>query len=426
MYHPSIIEKRQSNLADVIRRDIDPKFTFKEYSVEEVEARVEELAKLYNEVDGTLISAPSTEQLDWIRHEINRCKVDFLYWCTRYAFIKDKTMSLIRLNPTAVQQLALERIGKQEYDSIINKTGDGILQMILKARQLGISTLSDMIIAHRIFFYANTTALIAADVDERTPNLYEMVVRAYDHLPWFMQPKSADIKRDYRVKAKQLYFADQDSMIRFGSSANTQGGSSGETKGSLGTGMTLPLVHLSELALWSNPYQIDDALMPSIPMNSRTFVIFESTAKGRNNWWFDSWQDAKRGLGRCKPVFIPWYTDPHTYKLPAPLDWIPTEKALLHAERVKATSHRWLGKTVELSKDQLYWWERTRTEYASKRILYKFLAEYCADDEEAFQNTSHGIFNTELIDDMRQKARDPIYVEMKNRLSAKKYTNELR
>jgi hypothetical protein len=116
-------------------------------------------------------------------------------------------------------------------------------------------------------------------------------------------------------------------------------------------------------------------------------------------------------------VFIPWYTDPDTYRLPAPGDWEPSERGVAHAERVKETSPHWLGRTVILTKDQLYWWERTRAEYVAGRTLHKFLAEYTADDMEAFQNTTIGVFPSELIDDMRQKAsRTPILVEVRPRM----------
>lgn len=385
-----------------------------EYSIPEVEGWVEHLDSIYDHAADQLLRPLSTDEEAFIRHEMNRCKVDFNYWAQRYAFLKSKDMSLLRYTPTAVQKLLLDKIGKAEIDAVGGKTGDGILFSVLKARQLGISTVSEIIIAHRTFFYGNSTALIAADVDERTQNLYEMIIRVLDHTPWWLKPRSADPKRDYRVKNKMIQFADQDSTIRIGSSANMQGGDSGTDKGSIGTGQTLPLVHLSELALWANPWQIDDALMPSIPMTPRTFAIFESTAKGRGNWWHDKWVDAKRGLGRRRPVFIPWYTDPETYKLPAPLDWKPTDRAIAHAIRVKETSAQWIGFSMSLSKDQLFWWEKTRAEYVSGRILFKFLAEYAADDMEAFQASSIGVFPSELIDDMRQKAsQSPILIEIK-------------
>lgn len=421
MYNQRVIQSRLNKLAEAIRLGIDPIFEFTDFSIPEVEEWNDRLDPIYDKEAGTLSRGLSPEEESHIRHELSRCKADFLYWATRYAFLKDKNQSLIRFNPTAVQTLLIERIGNTELAALQGKTGDGILLAVLKARQLGVSTISDILIAHRVFFYGNTTAMIAADSDDRTPNLYEMVIRVYENLPWWLKPASMDPKRDYRVKNKQIYFADQDSVIRFGSSANMQGGDSGEAKGSIGTGMTLPLVHLSELALWENPYQINDALMPSIPMSPRTFVLFESTAKGRDNWWHETWERAKKGLGRLQPVFIPWYTDPATYRIPAPTDWVPSEASTLHADRVRVTSHRWVGKTISLTRDQLYWWERTRAEYKDGRILNKFLAEYAYDDESAFQASTVGVFPSEMVEDMRARSRgNPIYIEIKPKMDMKR------
>ena len=412
MYHPKIVSKRLDRIADAIRASSDPGFKFVEHSTAEVDEWNAKLDSIFDPNSGNFTRQPTVEEESWIRHEISRCKVDFLYFATRYASIKDKKMDLVRLNPTAVQQILLDRIAKAELDALNGKTGDGILLMVLKARQLGVSTFSDIAILHRTNFYANTTALIASDADFRTPNLYEMVIRCYDNLPWWMKAKSSDPKSDGRIKNKYLSFHDQDSVIRFGSSANMQGGSSGETKGSMGTGFTLPLVHLTEVALWNNPGQISDALLPSVPYSPRTFAIQESTAKGIDNRWFDDWQSAVRGMGRFKPVFIPWYTDPETYKLPAPSNWEPNEKSVAHAARVKLTSSQWVGKTTDLTRDQLFWWEKTRMEYEARRELYKFLAEYASEPDEAFQSTMGGPFPAELIDHMRQKAKLPIYIEV--------------
>lgn len=420
MYHQTIIQKRLNNLTDAIRSTSDPAFEFKEYSIPEIAERVEVLNALWDPTKNAVVRPLTIEEDSFILHENSRCKVDFRYWATRYAFLKNKEMSLIRFEPTAVQEIFLDRIEREELAAARGETGDGIILACLKARQLGISTISEIIIAHRVFHYGNTTALIAADVDERTMNLYEMLVRVYDNLPWYLQPRSADPKTDYRVKGKQLYWHDQDSIIRCGSASNMQGGDSGGDKGSMGTGMTLPLCHLSELALWPNPHQIDDALMPSVPYSPRTFAVFESTAKGRNNWWHEVWSDAKKGLGRRKAVFIPWFADPNTYKLPAPIDWVPDTASLGHAERVKETSAFWCGRTITLTKDQLFWYERTKADYQSRKVLHKFLAEYAADDLECFQHSTLGVFPHEMLNDMRQRTHEPTFVDIKPRMDMNK------
>jgi hypothetical protein len=398
MYNSAVIDRRLSKIADH-QRQTNPRFKFIEVPLDVVDQFVLELSRIYNQETGAITRRLTRDEDAFITHEVLRCKADARYWMTRYAFIRSKSQELIRLNPTAVQDFLLKRIAEEELASVNGETGDGIILMVLKARQLGISSISEALIAHRILFYANTSAMIAADIEERSAHLFDMTERIYDNLPWWMKPNNPE--RDYWVKDKQRYFSDQDSQILVGWGKNMQAGS----QGSLGTGMTFPLVHLSELAIWKTPEQIDDALMPSIPYHPRTFALFESTAKGRGNWWHLKWLAAKKGIGRRKPVFIPWYTDPATYTLPAPADYKPSQLALAHAVRATETSAYWLGYTVKLTKDQLYWWERTRESYIADQELYKFLAEYTADDMEAFQNTTMSVLPSEFVHEARQNLK---------------------
>lgn len=374
------------------------------------------IGKLYNPIDGTVSKPLSIEEESFIRHEVNRCKADFRYWLTNYCHIKNKDAELVVLQPTHVQDLFLSRVAQEEYKALVEKSGDGILFAVLKARQLGISTISECIIAHRVFLYGSIAALIASDVDEHTINLYEMVARILENLPWWMRPHSSDPKKDYQAKNSMISFYDQDSIIRFGSGKNMQGGKNQE-KGSIGTGQTLHLTHLSEFALWSNAEQIYDSLMPAIPMSAKAFMVIESTAKGRGNEWHRTWERAKKGISRLKPIFIPYYTDPKDYRLPAPSSWKPNDNTKSHADRVFATSHKWIGESLKLTRDQMFWYEQTYAQYKDSKMLYKFLAEFCSDDIEAFQASTQGVFPAELIHDMRQKiTQEPLLVEIRPKM----------
>jgi hypothetical protein len=414
VFHEKVIERRLASLQQGIRQ-IDPGFGFKDYSPAEVDEWVEQLRPVYDPLKNILLRSLTVEEEAFVRHELSRCKADFRYWLSRYAWIKNKHAQLIRVTPTHVQELLLQRIAKEELRSVTGRSGDGILLASLKARQLGVSTVSECIICHRVFFYGNITGLIASDVDDHTMNLYEMCIRLLENLPWWMVPRSDNTDLDYRPKNKLISFHDQDSLIRFSSGKNMQGGQ-GQEKGSLGTGSTPHLAHVSEFALWMNAEQVYDALLPSIPMSPKTFVIIESTAKGRGNAWHEAWVRAKKGLGRLVPVFFPFYTDPNDYRLPSPSDWIANDDTVAFAERVRATSHVWLGSTHTLSRDQMYWYERTKAEYREARMLYKFLAEYAADDESAFQASTVGVFPSELIEDMRNKATQPVVIDIRKRL----------
>ena len=60
---------------------------------------------------------------------------------------------------------------------------------------------------------------------------------------------------------------------------------------------------------------------------------------------------------------------------------------------------------MTLTKDQLYWWDFTRGEYAEKGELSIFLAEYAADDLSCFQSTNISVFDAELIMELRNNAK---------------------
>lgn len=190
------------------------------------------------------------------------------------------------------------------------------------------------------------------------------------------------------------------------------------TDGCIVTHNTYSKVHLSELSTWERPEQIDDGLLPGVPVRARTFVVFESTAKGRYDWWHQHWLQAERGTSRFANIFIPWYIEPDKYWLPPPAGWQPLPTTLAHAEEVERDSPRWcLGKTVRLTKPQLYWYEQTRRTYdddaqgpeftTDGRRVATFYEEYPASPRDAFQHAGVSIFSQGVLDRLKTQERPP-------------------
>lgn len=402
MYHPAIAQKRLDRLVDQVRGRTDPRFAPKEHSVAEVDRWCNHLDGAYDAKKGQLRGLRPDEER-FVLNEILLSKADARYWLTRYPKIKTKAARLERMVLLESQEIILEKIAAAEMAALAGTSGDGVLLQILKARQLGASTLAEALIAHRCFLYANLMALIGGDVPDQTSYLFDMLERVHENLPWWMRPYKTNHVKDY-----EMYFQQTDTLIRCASGKSVRGGDSFNLgRGQMGRGKTPHLNHLSELSTWDNPEQIDDSLMPAIPRSAHTLALFESTARGRGNWWHDTWVASKKGLGRLVPVFIPWYAESRTYRRPAPADWAPSALTLAHAEKAKVVSAQWCGKPIVLDREQLFWWETARAEAIERRKLHIFLAEYAADDMEAFQNTGRSVFPYELLHEIRQEQVHP-------------------
>src|SRR5262245_16760033 len=252
--------------------------------------------------------------------------------------------------------MVLDQLGRIEKANADSGSPDGLLLNILKARQLGVSTLSEALVAHRIVTRAHIRALSGADVEEQAGYLFRMVVRIYDQLPWFLKPG-----RVYFNKNRELSLANQ-SFLKTAWGKSTRGAlqaTSGleGSKGSIGRGQTYSVVHISELPTWENPEQLDTALLPAIPYAPDTLVLYEATAEFAGDWWHKHWLASGDGVGRFRNIFIPWSAEPTKYSLPAPVGWIPAASTVKHADKCERDSPRWFrGRTVRLNRDQMYWY----------------------------------------------------------------------
>lgn len=397
MYHPAIIAQAEARLlAQPSLRRLYPA-GIPVYSIADSAALT---AQLMSAVDdqGQPVRRLTDDEQSFIAATRLRVIFDAPYALQRFTYIDQEGHGLRPLYPLwESQQFVVRALADLEWRHQQEGHPDGLLLSVLKARQLGVSTLSEALVAHRLVTRAHVRALSGADVEDQAGYLFRMVVRIYDQLPWFLRPGKV-----YFTKNRELQLANQ-SYLKTAWGKSTRGalqsvtGQEG-TKGAIGRGQTFSVVHISELATWDNPEQLDTALFPAIPVSPHTLTILESTAEHAGDWWHLHWQAGAEGVGRFTNVFIPWYAEPSKYSLPAPLDWTPATATTTHAKKAEADSPKWMGRPVTLTRDQLYWYERTRAYYQKKGELHKFLKEYPADDQECFQYAGRAIFTLEQLE----------------------------
>lgn len=402
MYSQAVIQARKDQLERALHDALPQGLSF--HPVDYCQGMARRLHQIWDPKKAELLRPLSKEEQAFIANEQLCTKINYRYWGERYAYIQAGGERLKTLFPLwESQELILAEIARVEERRWREGHPDGLLFNILKGRQLGCSTEIQSMVAHRTTTHSYRKALIASDVPDNSGSqgIFGMLELVVMNLPWFLKPREL-----FHEKNKHIVFANGSSVI-VESGKSMKGGlqEDGGQKGNLGRSKTYSLSHLTELSTWERAEQIDDGLMPAVPQSPQTFQCRESTAKGRYNWWHREWLLAEKDLSRCFNIFIPWYAERSKYWLPTPTAWIPSDDTLQFAARVQEKGPRYMRRAVTLAKEQLYWYERQRAASMEKGELYKFLEEYPAEPEEAFQYSGRSIFPVAVIDRLEKQVR---------------------
>lgn len=299
---------------------------------------------------------------------------DYIENCLK---IKTKSGTVVpfRLNDA---QRKLYAVAKRQQDA-----GKPVRLIILKARQLGFSTLTEGLIFHACATRKNVNALIVAHREDATANLFRMSKLFYDELP-------APVKPMLRASNAQELVFENPSKLR--SEREARPGLRSRircaTAGGRGIGRsdTLQCVHLSEYAFW--PDGADGkastlaGILQAVPSLPGTMVVIESTANGFEDFK-ERWDAAVAGENDFEPVFFAWFENPD-YSMPVVpgTEWTPEERELRDAYR--------------LTDGQLQW-RRWCIANNCGGSLDMFRQEYPASPGEAFLHSGTGVFDNEQI-----------------------------
>lgn len=306
---------------------------------------------------------------------MNPCiAMDYIENCLK---IKTKSGTVVpfRLNDA---QRKLYAVAKRQQDA-----GKPVRLIILKARQLGFSTLTEGLIFHACATRKNVNALIVAHREDATANLFRMSKLFYDELP-------APVKPMLRASNAQELVFENPSKLR--SEREARPGLRSRircaTAGGRGIGRsdTLQCVHLSEYAFW--PDGADGkastlaGILQAVPSLPGTMVVIESTANGFEDFK-ERWDAAVAGENDFEPVFFAWFENPD-YSMPVVpgTEWTPEERDLKAAYR--------------LTDEQLQW-RRWCIANNCGGSLDMFRQEYPASPGEAFLHSGTGVFDNEQI-----------------------------
>lgn len=317
----------------------------------------------------------------FITNERRLCALDFRsYWLPNYAYIVNWAKQPQRFTPNVAQQIVMDLWAEDEA------AGNAILMQQLKARRLGVSTISELNVSHRYQFQPYSNCVVASADPQKTVEMAGMIKFCLEQQPWWLMPTVTKVKNAIPVE-----FAEQHSTLTIEAGNQFTG---------VARGSSPNIFHLSELCEWQDADElIDSALLPAIIDTPGVFGILEST--GGPGWWENKWlqtkKDFARGTSRIRPVFLPWYVGTDIYptetwlrKTPIAPDWIPSERTIRHAEKARAyvlsnpllfqhLAHgdsRW-----QMPREQMWYREVNYRTAQEAKTLHLFLSQYCTAPE---------------------------------------------
>ena len=169
---------------------------------------------------------------------------DFPLYAKNVLRIVDKKGEIKPLKLNRGQMLVHQMLEKQLED-----TGR-IRALIIKGRQMGISTYVEGRFFWKVTKTKNATAFVLSHLAESTTAIFRMVRFYYDNCPHpiFRPPLKSST-------TTTMEFAGLNSQYRIGTARSTQ----------IGRGMTNKFVHASEAAFYPNSGEIVSGLLQSVP-----------------------------------------------------------------------------------------------------------------------------------------------------------------
>lgn len=244
--------------------------------------------------------------------------------------------------------------------------GKPVRIIVLKARQLGISTLVQAIIFLLTLNIKHQRSVVIGSEVDNAQHLLGM-----SHHYWETYPYAKLHAQKYGSR-NELAWSDTGGSIKVMTSGNAKAG----------RGKTTRALHASEVAFYENPRKVMLGMLQSVPTRPGTFVCMESTANGLGDYFCDRWEAAEGGDSDYIPLFFPW--DQH-YEYRASYIGVPFDNlGDLDAEEK-------LLRRRGLDDDQLAW-RRWAIRNLTDNDIHQFHQEYPLTPEEAFVSTGSNVF----------------------------------
>ena len=213
-----------------------------------------------------------------IKQQYLKCVQEPAYFISKFCIIQHPQRGKIKFELYPFQQDVLKKYQESDYN------------IVLKSRQLGISTLSAAYSLWLMLFHNDKNVLCIATAKDTAKNLVTKVRIMYDGLPHWL--KTAIIENNKL-------------SLRFKNGSQIKAIASNE---SAGRSEALSLLILDEAAFIERIDVIWTAAQQTLATGGSCLAI--STPNGVGNWFHRTWLDAKDGLNKFQTIKLHWSEHP--------------------------------------------------------------------------------------------------------------------
>lgn len=213
-----------------------------------------------------------------IKEEYIRCKASPIYFMKKYCMIQHPVKGRIPFHLYPYQEQALQNFVDNDRN------------IILKSRQLGISTLIAGYTLWLILFHEDKNVLVVAIDQATSKNLVTKIRVMIEYLPSWLKPKTQE---DNKLSVRLT----NGSQVKAVASTGTSGRSE-----------ALSLLIIDEAAFVGNAEELWASSQQTLGTGGRAILL--STPNGTGNFFHKMWMKSEAGENRFKAAKLPWYVHP--------------------------------------------------------------------------------------------------------------------
>jgi hypothetical protein len=212
------------------------------------------------------------DEFAFIVRESNRCLKNPVYYLENYHFIRRKSLIISTIFPLFdAQKLFLDEFMKQFNLNM------AIRIIVLKARQMGITTIGVSLMCWLIFLHPLCHCLSMSDDEDKVEINFGMARTAHKFLPWWLRPEKRYDKLPELLGFDRVSYDDREespgmeSLLMFESANKPSGGAYSKS---------LYGAHMAEIGRYRNAKPITEGVFGSLVGFPHSIGILEGTAQG--------------------------------------------------------------------------------------------------------------------------------------------------